>query len=326
MQGAVFSTALRTRVVSVAPPANDNESPSPHRGGPSSAAASGGPSALDSYVRELRRHPVLDVKTQLTIARAFRKTKDPRLAAELVRANLRLVAKIAYEYRMSRKDLMDLIQEGNLGLVRAVYRYDPERGVRLSSYAAWWIRAYMLKYILVNRRLVKIGTTQTQRRLFFNLNRQREQLQRAGQDTDTRSLAAALSVPEREVQDMEKRLAAELSLESPVRDSDRNRRSLADMLPDSANGRPDVQFESDEVGALLHEKLVAFSSTLQGRDAELFRDRLLCDSPVTLVAIAERYAVTRQRVSQLEGRLRRKLRRFLEDELGSDASSLVTDN
>ena len=324
MQGVVFSTALRTRVVSVAPPANDNESPPPHRGGQSSATASGGPSALDSYVRELRRHPVLDVKTQLTIARDFRRTKDPRLAAELVRANLRLVAKIAYEYRMSRKDLMDLIQEGNLGLVRAVYRYDPERGVRLSSYAAWWIRAYMLKYILVNRRLVKIGTTQTQRRLFFNLNRQREQLQRAGQDTDTRSLAAALSVPEREVQDMEKRLAAELSLESPVRDSDHNRRSLADVLPDSANGRPDVRYESDEVGALLHEKLEAFSSTLQGRDAELFRDRLLCDSPVTLVAIAERYAVTRQRVSQLEGRLRRKLRRFLEDELGSEAGSLVT--
>ena len=324
----MLSQALQTKFVPLHPPANDNGpdpgngvSPSPSsRRGVTPAALS----ALDSYVRQLRRHPVLDAETQLAVARKFRLTKDPRLAGELVRANLRLVAKIAYEYRMSRKDLMDLIQEGNLGLLRAVYRFDPDRGVRLSSYAAWWIRAYMLKFILVNRRLVKIGTTQTQRRVFFNLNRQREHLQRSGQTADAGSIAAALAVPEQEVRDMEGRLASELSLESPVRDTDRSPRKLGDLIPDASSSRPDVRFENGEVGALLHEKLAAFSKTLQGRDAELFRDRLLSESPTKLVVIAERYAVTRQRVSQLEGRLRRKLRRFLEDELGTDACTLVT--
>ena len=123
---------------------------------------------------------------------------------------------------------------------------------------------------------------------------------------------------------MEGRLASELSLESPVRDTDRSPRKLGDLIPDASSSRPDVRFENGEVGALLHEKLAAFSKTLQGRDAELFRDRLLSESPTKLVVIAERYAVTRQRVSQLEGRLRRKLRRFLEDELGTDACTLVT--
>lgn len=326
MGPAVFSQAQQAKLIPVLPPANDNDGSPPIRRTAPAAPHGGSSSALDSYVRELRRYPVLDPREELVIAKAFHATKDPRFAGQLVRANLRLVAKIAYEYRLSRKDLMDLIQEGNLGLVRAVYRFDPERGVRLSSYAAWWIRAYMLKFILVNRRLVKIGTTQAQRRLFFNLNRQREQLQRSGQTADARSIAAALCVPEREVHDMERRLTAELSLESPMRDSDRGRRTLGDVIPAASSARPDVQFESGEVGALLHEKLVAFSRTLQGRDAELFRDRLLCDSPTTLVAIAERYAVTRQRVSQLESRLRQKLRRFLEAELGADAGSLVTES
>lgn len=274
-------------------------------------------------MRELRRYPVLDPKEETTIARAFERTKDPQFADQLVRANLRLVAKIAYEYGLSRKDLLDLIQEGNLGLVRAVYRFDPNRGVRLSSYAAWWIRAYMLKFILVNSRLVKIGTTLAQRRLFFNLNRQRDELQRRGQASDARSIAAALSVPEQEVLDMERRLAVELSLESPMRNSDNGSRCLGDMIPAAASDRPDVRFESGEVGALLREKLLAFSKTLEGRDAELFRDRLLCESPTTLVAIAERYSVSRQRISQIEGRLRLKLRRYLETELGADAGALV---
>ena len=221
---------------------------------------------------------------------------------------------------------MDLIQEGNFGLVRAVYRFDPFRGVKLSSYAAWWIRAYMLNFILVNRCLVKIGTTQAQRRLFFNINRQREQLERAGQACDARSIATALAVPEREVEDMERRLTTELSLDSSMRDSDRGRRTLGDLIPAASSDRPDVRMETGEVRALLHEKLTAFSKTLQGRDAEIFRYRLLCDSPATLVTIAEKFAVTRQRVSQLESCLRQRLRRYLEAELGADAGTLVLEN
>jgi RNA polymerase sigma-32 factor len=324
MSGLVISQAQNATQVSFVPPANDNESPPAARASRAdSASASRG---LDAYVRDLRRYPLLDAAAEVEIAKAFHRTQDPRLALQLVRANLRLVVKIAYEYRLSRRDLMDLVQEGNLGLLRAVYRFDPYRGVRLSSYAAWWIRAYMLKFILVNRRLVKIGTTQAQRRLFFNMNRQREELERAGKAHDAGSIAIALAVPEREVQDMERRLTAELSLDCSMRDSDRGRRTLADVIPAASSDRPDVRVENGEVGALLHEKLSAFSKTLTGRDAEIFRDRLLCDSPATLVTIAERFAVTRQRVSQLESRLRLRLRRFLEAEFGADADTLVTDN
>jgi RNA polymerase sigma-32 factor len=320
----ITQQAQKATAVPFIPPANDNQSPVGSRS--SKSESSSGSRGLEAYVRDLRRYPLLDAAAEAEIAKAFHKTQDPRYALQLVRANLRLVVKIAYEYRLSRRDLMDLVQEGNLGLLRAVYRFDPYRGVRLSSYAAWWIRAYMLKFILVNRRLVKIGTTQAQRRLFFNMNRQREELERAGKAHDAGSIAAALSVPEREVQDMERRLTAELSLDYSMRDSDRGRRTLADVIPAASSDRPDVRVENGEVGALLQEKLHAFSKTLAGRDAEIFRERLLCDSPATLVTIAERFAVTRQRVSQLESRLRLRLRRYLEAEFGADCGSLVTEN
>jgi len=320
---SVISQAQRVKSAVFVPPANDNQRPSTPRS--SRAEANPASRSLDAYVRDLRRYPLLDAAAEVELAKQFHKSQDPILALQLVRANLRLVVKIAYEYRLSRRDLMDLVQEGNLGLLRAVYRFDPYRGVRLSSYAAWWIRAYMLKFILVNRRLVKIGTTQAQRRLFFNMNRQREQLERDGKAHDAQSIAAALSVPEREVQDMERRLTAELSLDCSMRDSDRGRRTLADVIPAASSDRPDVRVENGEVGALLQQKLSAFSKTLVGRDAEIFRDRLLCESPATLVTIADRFRVTRQRVSQLESRLRLRLRRFLEAEFGADCRTLVSE-
>ncbi|HSY39525.1 MAG TPA: sigma-70 family RNA polymerase sigma factor, partial [Polyangia bacterium] len=153
---------------------------------PTSAAAAGlettptDYSTIGAYLHELRRYPLMTREEEHEVAVQFSKTAEQRLAARLITANLRLVVKIAQEYRRAHRNILDLIQEGNIGLIHAVQKYDPYRGVKLSSYASWWIRAYILKFILANWRLVKVGTTQAQRKLFFNLRKEREKLEKQG--------------------------------------------------------------------------------------------------------------------------------------------------
>jgi RNA polymerase sigma-32 factor len=272
---------------------------------------------LQLYIEEARRYPLLSREEEHELAVQFLKTGDPDAARKLITANLRLVVKIAHEYRRAHRNLLDLVQEGNLGLVQAVKKYDPYRGVKLSSYAAWWIRAYMLKFILNNWRLVKIGTTQAQRKLFFNLRKEKDKLLAMGFDASSKALAEALDVPEREVIDMEKRLAAgDLSLDAPVSKEDDSSRTHLDMLESAGDTRPDVQAESDEFRTLLREKLEAFEKTLKGREQTIFRERLLNDSPKTLQEIGESYGISRERARQLEKRLTTKLRTYLQAELG----------
>ena len=201
--------------------------------------------------------------------------------------------------------------------MHAVQKYDPYRGVKLSSYASWWIRAYILKFILNNWRLVKVGTTQAQRKLFFNLRKEREKLEKQGYEVEAKHLAAALDVSEQEVVEMERRLnASETSLDAPMRSDEQGDRTQGDFVRAAPTLRPDVQVEAGEFGAILKEKLHAFGETLRDRDLEIFRDRLLNDEPATLVQIAERFGVTRERVRQIEERLKRRLRQYLEGELG----------
>ena len=161
---------------------------------------------MAAYLREVQRHPLLTPEQTHEIAVRFVQTQDPAAAAQLVTSNLRLVVKIAYEYRRAYKNIMDLVQEGNIGLMQAVKRYDPYRGVKLSSYAAWWIRAYILRFILNNWRLVKLGTTQAQRKLFFNLRKKRAELVAMGIDPTNAEIAKQLNVPEQDVADMDVRL------------------------------------------------------------------------------------------------------------------------
>src|SRR5205807_1615737 len=148
---------------------------------------------LQLYIQDIRRYPLLSREEEHALAKKFVDTGDLEAARRLVTANLRLVVKIAHEYRRAHRNLLDLIQEGNVGLVQAVKKYDPYRGVKLSSYAAWWIRAYMLKFILANWRLVKIGTTQAQRKLFFNLKKEKDKLEQLGFDSSPKALAEALN-------------------------------------------------------------------------------------------------------------------------------------
>jgi RNA polymerase sigma-32 factor len=269
---------------------------------------------LAAYVQEIRRYPLLSREQEHDLAVQYYEQGDLDAARRLVEANLRLVVKIAHEYRRAHRNLLDLVQEGNVGLMQAVKKYDPYRGVKLSSYAAWWIRAYILKFILNNWRLVKIGTTQAQRKLFFNLKKERDKLEREGFAPDARLLAERLQVSEQDVTDMERRLgSSEMSLDAPLPGDDETRTRLDTI---SGGPRPDAEVEGREFTDLLREKLEAFGARLTGREKMIFEERMLQDSPQTLQEIGEKYGISRERARQLEARLKVKLERFLRAEIG----------
>ena len=280
-------------------------------------------SSLAAYLRSLRAYQVLSREEEHELAVRYVQTHELAPARKLITANLRLVVKIAQEYRRAHRNLLDLIQEGNLGLIQAVQRYDPFRGVKLSTYAAWWIRAYILKFILANWRIVRIGTTQAQRRLFFNLRRERDRMEKMGLETDTRHLAAALDVSESDVVEMERRLAAsETSLDAPFRGEELSGRTPGEMVPAAPGTRPDLQVENGEFQELLRVKLEAFGAGLHDRELQIFRRRLLADQPSTLEQLGADHGVSRERARQIEERLKKKLRSYLETELGDSLGNI----
>ncbi len=283
-----------------------------------------GHSSLSAYLRQLRHHPLLSREEEHALAVRYGATGERAAGQRLVTANLRLVVKIAQEYRRVHRNLIDLIQEGNLGLIQAVERYDPYRGVKLSSYAAWWIRAYILRYILANWRMVKLGTTQPQRKLFFNLRRERERLDRQGIEVDAEHLAAALDVSAQEVVEMEQRLAAsEMSLDAPLPGD--GGRTQGDLVAAGPDAQPDLQVEEGEFQEVLRVKLDRFGARLRNRELDLFRKRLLSERPETLEQIGGYHGISRERARQIEERLKTKLRRYLEAELGEAIRATVDD-
>jgi len=274
---------------------------------------------LTAYIQETRRYALLDREEEHALAVQLVEEGDTNAARRLIEANLRLVVKIAYEYRRAHRNLLDLIQEGNIGLMQAVRKYDPYRGVKLSSYAAWWIRAYILKFILNNWRLVKIGTTQAQRKLFFNLRKEKERLEQLGFQPEPALLADRLDVRERDVVEMETRMGSpEASLDAPMAGLDGDgARTRHDLVADQDEARPDVRVEENEFTALLRQKLESFAGTLKGREETIFRERWLTDNPLTLQQIGDRYGVSRERARQLEKRMLIRLRKYLEQEFGT---------
>jgi RNA polymerase sigma-32 factor len=273
---------------------------------------------LAVYMAEIRRIPLLSRDEEHELATKFYETGDAAIARQLVTANLRLVVKIAHEYRRAYRNLLDLIQEGNIGLMQAMRKYDPYRGVKLSSYAAWWIRAYILKFILNNWRLVKIGTTQAQRKLFFNLRKEKDKLEQLGFAPEHKLLAERLEVTEAEVAEMEKRLeGADMSLDVPVSRDDAAGATRLDVMASDAETRPDVRVENEEWKGLLRSKLEEFAGGLKDREAILFRERWLTESPHTLQEIGDRFGISRERARQIEKRLLDRLRTYLEEELGT---------
>ncbi|HTV20629.1 MAG TPA: RNA polymerase factor sigma-32 [Polyangiaceae bacterium] len=271
---------------------------------------------LQAYMREVQQHPLLSKTEEHELAESYVKTGDVNAAARLVTANLRLVVKIAYEYRRAYRNMMDLIQEGNIGLMQAVKRYDPYRGVKLSSYAAWWIRAYMLRYMLNNWRMVKLGTTQAQRKLFFNLNKEKARLSAMGIEPSPAEIAQRLSVDEKEVVEMDRRLSrGDASLDMPVGDGDNSSVARVELLSSGAAG-PEIDTQSAQLNEILHDELARFRKTLSGKDAIIFDKRMIAEDPLTLQELGTEFGVSRERVRQLESRISGKLRAFLKDSLG----------
>lgn len=271
--------------------------------------------SLHLYLREVGRFPMLKPDEEFELARRVQKTGDSDAAFRLVSSHLRLVVKIAMDFqRRWMQNVLDLVQEGNVGLMRAVNKFDPDKGIKFSYYAAFWIRAYILKFIMDNWRMVKIGTTQAQRKLFYNLNRERQKLIAEGFDPDAAVLAERLGVGEDQIVEMQQRLdASDMSLDATVGDDSGNATRM-DFLPALGPGIEE-RIAGQEIASLLQDKLRDILPSLSEKEAYILEHRLLTDDPVTLREIGERYNVTRERVRQLEARLLQKLKNHLSSDI-----------
>ncbi len=267
--------------------------------------------SLYLYLREVSRFPMLKPDEEHELALRVRDHNDPDAAFRLVSSHLRLVVRIAMDFqRRWMQNVLDLVQEGNVGLMRAVNKFDPDKGIKFSYYASFWIKAYILKFIMDNWRMVKIGTTQVQRKLFYNLNRERQKLIAQGYDPDAAMLSERLGVTEEQINEMDQRLAStDLSLNMQVGE-DPGGASRMDFLPALGPGIEDT-LATDEIATLLRSRLKSIMPKLNEKEIYILQNRLLTDEPVTLREIGERYNVTRERVRQLEARLLEKIRQHL---------------
>lgn len=268
---------------------------------------------LQQYMSEVARYPLLGPEEEERVARHYKEYKDKQSAQALVLANLRLVVKIAMEYHSAYAGLLDLIQEGNVGLMRAVEKYDVDKKVRFSSYASWWIRAYILKFIIDNFRLVKIGTTQAQKKLFFNLMKEKEKMEKLGFRPTPALLAERLDVKEKEIKHMEMRMGArEMELDAPRSKDNAEGTRHIDFL---ASPDPDVEeaLEKSELQDMLLKHLEEFTSQLKFKEKKIFYDRLFSEVPKTLQEIANDYGISRERIRQIEARLVGKMRKFFKE-------------
>jgi RNA polymerase sigma-32 factor len=267
---------------------------------------------LHRYLQEISQYQLLTREETEALSIKFHEDGDPEAACKLVTANLRLVVKVAMDFQKYwMQNFLDLIQEGNVGLVQAVKKFDPYRGVKFSYYAAYWIRAYILKFIMDNWRLVKIGTTQAQRRLFFSLSKEKKLLESQGFKPETKLLAQRLNVKESEVVEMDQRMGGrDFSLETPVRDSSDEQQK--NFLPDSGPGVEEL-VAGQELKERMASLLADMEEKLNPKELMILSDRLLDDEPLTLQDIADQFGISRERVRQIEANLLKKLKVHLEE-------------
>jgi RNA polymerase sigma-32 factor len=262
-------------------------------------------SGLSRYLAEIRRFPMLEPQEEYMLARSWREHGDRDAAHRLVTSHLRLVAKIAMGYRGYGLPIGEVISEGNVGLMQAVKRFEPEKGFRLATYAMWWIRASIQEYILRSWSLVKMGTTANQKKLFFNLRKAKSQIS-ALEDGDLRPdqvthIATRLGVTEQDVVDMNRRMSGDASLNAPLRAEGEGGGEWQDWLVDDSASQENIlveQEESDNRMAALRSAL----SVLNERERRIFQARRLLDEPITLEQLSEEFSISRERVRQIEVR------------------------
>ena len=269
---------------------------------------------LQRYLQEISQFPLLSKEETEELAVHYKETGDAEAAYKLVSSNLRLVVKVAMDFQKYwMQNFLDLIQEGNVGLVQAAKKFDPYREVKFSYYAAYWIRAYILKFIMDNWRMVKIGTTQAQRKLFFSLNKERKLLESQGFKPSTKLLAQRLNVKETEVIEMSQRMDNwDMSLESPVREDSNDEQK--DFIP---HGGPSVEevVAGREIKERMYDLLNELQKSLNDKEQMILQTRLLSDEPRTLQDIADIFGISRERVRQIEVNLLKKMKKYLEQEV-----------
>jgi RNA polymerase sigma-32 factor len=287
--------------------------PDPGPSAPTDTTAVVPVTALQQYLAEIRRYPYLSKEEELRLFQEYHAHGSREAAVKLIMANLRVSVAIASEYLHTGADHMDLIQEGNVGLMQAIKKFDPGKNVRFYAYAAWWSRAYILRYLLNTYRLVKIGTTQDQRKLFYNLKKEKAKLEREGFAPDTKLLADRLNVRERDVIEMDARLGNwELSLDQPIGENQDS--SLLDIIP-SQQKPADEQLADHQLRTLFRAKLAEFITTLDERDEDILRNRVLSENPLTLDDLGGKYGITKERTRQLEARIIKRLRDYIKKDI-----------
>jgi len=265
------------------------------------------------YMAEVRRYPALTREEEQRLARRYRATGDREALFRLVTANLMMVVRVALSFRRAARNLLDLIQEGNLGLLAAIERFDPDVGVRLPTYAAWWVRAYMVKFLLDNVRLVRVGTTNARRKLLRNLRREKQRLEQEGYEVGPKMLAAHFDVSEEDVRDVEQALEShDVSIDAPLTDPDGDTRTV--VLPATTPG-VEESVARRELQERARAAIDEFRRDLGERERIILDERLLSDDPLTLQALGERFGTTREAVRQAEARLKKRLEEHLRSRL-----------
>ena len=290
---------------------------------PSVANGDGG---LTRYLEEIRRFPMLEPQEEYMLAKRYREHNDPKAAHKLVTSHLRLVAKIAMGYRGYGLPIGEVISEGNVGLMQAVKRFEPERGFRLATYAMWWIKASIQEYVLRSWSLVKMGTTANQKRLFFNLRKVKSKIQ-ALDDGDlnpeqVKEIATRLNVSEDDVISMNRRLSGDTSLNAPIRASEGESGEWQDWLVDNSSSQEQLLIEEDE----LENRRAMLEKAMEGlndREKRIFKARRLSDDPVTLEELSTEFGISRERVRQIEVRAFEKVQNAVRAEAIAQKHALL---
>lgn len=267
------------------------------------------------YLASIRKYPLLSKEEEQKLAKKYYETRDPDAAQALVTANLRFVVKVAAEYSKFGAKLIDLVQEGNIGLMHAVREFNPFKGVRLITYAVWWIRGYIQEYLMKQYSVVRIGTTQNQRKLFYQLQKEKELLDSLGENPDYSKLSEKLSIPADEIQEMRGRLSGrDVSLDRPLDDD--TKATLGDLQKNTSEKLIDEELSLRENIQLLKVQIESLRVSLSDREKIILDERLLSDAPLTLQEIGEKYGITREAVRQMETRVMKKIKRKFLDATG----------